>query len=332
MSKNNKNNQEETMQALMDIDSLMQETDIENYQIPEDEPKSGGTVYSPKAPDGQKDKYFAVIRLLKNPYNINSPITKRTQVYANEPELGLSRYFDTLENWGEKCPIKTKFWQYFNLSKTQPHLTAIKDKLSSSTAYYCLAQVVKDSNRPELEGKVVVFKFSERIKNYLFSKMRPPKEVLDSGIKPIDPFDLFDTGKNLILNLEVSSIVDGVKYTDYSKVQFSDDTSPVFVWDEPGNPDSKKHKITKDAKGKMLLEELYKDAPKLSDYEPQRWDEETKDLVEEWLNFIDPKNLEKKKNNNKQHQSEDIDIDSSDNENSSSSNDISDDLDAFLKG
>lgn len=265
------------------------EISIDDFELPEEDGGSGIMVYSPKATDGTNDKYFSVIRLLPDPKRIMAPIQKRLQVYIDSPELGITKYVDSKENFLKgSCPIQKRFWYFFNMKKTQPHIYEMRNKVSANESYYCLAQVVKDKQRPELEGKVVVYKFNLTINKIINDAMKPSKEKLEVGAaKPLNPFDVFKS-KNLIIDLTVKGTSeDGSrKYTDYSQVKFMEEYTAVKVTNEDGE----KEEITKSARGKELMNILYTNAPTLEDFKPIPWDEETEKLVNEWLDSLPPTN------------------------------------------
>jgi hypothetical protein len=52
--------------------------------------------------------------------------------------------------------------------------------------YYALVQIVQDKNNPEMEGKVMIFKFGKKLNDMLEAQLKP-----EYG-SPCNPFDLFE--------------------------------------------------------------------------------------------------------------------------------------------
>jgi len=288
-SKEKEESLEEKSELFNDFDSLMGDVSIDSYELPEEE-ASRMLFYSPKATDGPEGKYFAVIKLIPDPKRPSRPIQRHLQVYAECPELGISQYITSKENFKKNsCPMQKRFFLLWGMKTTKPHYYELRKKVSTIDSYYCLALIVKDKQRPELEGQVVVFKFNKSINEIITGSMKPSKEALEVGTKALDPFGLFNS-KNLILDLGVKTVTDeGKKFTDYSKVKFMDDYTPVSVWVKPGDKESKEV-LEKNPRGRELMEVLYDNAPTLEDFAPKEWDSDLDRLVQEWMDFLPPTN------------------------------------------
>lgn len=255
------------------------------YELPEAD-KKGPSIYSPKASDGVNNKYVSVLKLLPNPVNPKKPIVKSAQVYVDWPEIGFQGYVYSMLNWHKTCPIQERFYHYHKMSKNSKKYEDLKKTVKSTTNYYCLAQVVSDKIKPELVGKVVVFKFNQTIYKVISEALNPPQELLAQGLTRFDPFAIINS-RNLILNLSQKAVENGVAYTDYSSVKFADAPSVIKVEyiDEDGETKSGEVKVD-NPKSKFLLEKLYENVPNLDDYAPQEWDEATKKMINQWLMFL----------------------------------------------
>lgn len=93
--------------------------------------------------------------------------------------------------------------------------------------YYANVYVIKDSAKPENEGKVLVWRFGKKILEKIINQIKPPEAEggLDAAI---DPFDLW-SGRNLKVRAKTVKVVDpdtGAerKYPNYDNSE----------WDSPG--------------------------------------------------------------------------------------------------
>lgn len=111
---------------------------------------------------------------------------------------------NSLQTFGEDCPVRemdTPNWKRRNeLGKETAEgkaLAEILKKRLPSEDFICGIYIVRDKNAPENEGKVKLFKYGRAMEKILNSASKPEFD----NIEPIDPFDMFDQGANLILNL-----------------------------------------------------------------------------------------------------------------------------------
>ena len=296
---NDENVNEEAIEK--NLDALMEELDVDDIEMDDD--KSGGLiVYSPKCTDGQNNSYFSVIRLLSDPTrSLKNPFQKRLQAYVDFPEAGFQGYVDSLDNWATSrksiCPIKQKYWYFYNFKETKPHLYEMRSKVNINENYYCLAQVIKDKQKKHLEGKIVVFKFNKTIYEKIQAVIKPTKDEIESGVKKFNPFAINGKSKNLALKLTAKGkSEDGnITYTSYDNVKFMDEFTPISVFRGTGDDVEKIELDPKKENFRELLGELYADAPSLKEFEPQKWDESLRETIQAWLDSMPPLNKPIKK-------------------------------------
>ena len=240
--------------------------------------KKESEVYAPKALN--KDKpYVATVRLIPLPiydeegsvngWNKKSPYHRRKRYYLKD-EDGYGTYFDSPLTVDEPCPIQDTFFKLFYSDDVRKQKLA-KDRFSISTHYWCLLYIIEDKQKPELEGKCKVFRFTKDIKELIKA------EYDDESIKVWD----FKNGKDLKLVVgEKSVTLDNgkqVTFPDYNigiKTKFIGQ-GPLTIGNVPIDSNS--------AEVGAKLEELYDNAPKMSNYEYTPWDTETKDKVQNIL-------------------------------------------------
>lgn len=119
---------------------------------------------------------------------------------------------------------------------------AIADKRKMKTNYYVNVFVVKDTEAPENDGKVMIYEFGQQIIKLIESAAAPTKvEIENEGKVAIDPFDMW-TGANLIINIAGNKMPDSntgqmIVVPNYEKSKFAGQTE-LF----PGD-DAKKEEI-----------------------------------------------------------------------------------------
>ena len=92
--------------------------------------------------------------------------------------------------------------------------------------YVANIYVIKDSNKPENEGKVFKYRFGKKIFDKIKDAMNPEFE----DEEPINPFDFWD-GANFTVKVQTVPDSNGNKWPNYDKSKF-EDPSPLFDGDE----------------------------------------------------------------------------------------------------
>ena len=212
-------------------------------------------IYKPSADDGKDGTYKALIRFVPNPENPRKSLVRK-YVHWLTDAAGNGRLVDSPSSVGEKCPIQDAF---FRLRKSDSAIDRkMSDKLKRREQYYALIKVIKDPQRPELEGQYRIFKFGYKIKEKIDEELSP------AFGEPTQVFDLFE-GKNFELIITRQG-----EYNNYDKSKFSASTSAVMLGDNPAER-SKESMAT-------IKEEL-EAAPSLSTYEYKPWDDQARDFV-----------------------------------------------------
>jgi len=142
----------------------------------EQKAKNDDGLLRPKLEEGKDGTRSLVIRFLPNLMKtgkIGPTAIEKHIHYADfkqNPEL--AGYFDCLKNVniGKECPLCKAFWA---LKNTKDPKDEAKAKLiSRSTKYYSYVYVVEDTQKPENEGKIMIFPFGFKI----FQKIKAMKE------------------------------------------------------------------------------------------------------------------------------------------------------------
>ena len=222
-------------------------------------------IYKPTADDGKDGTYKALIRFVPNPENPRKSLVRK-YVHWMTDASGTGRLIDSPASVGEKCPIQDAF---FRLRKSDSAVDRkMSEKLKRREQYYSLIKIIKDPQRPELEGQYMIFKFGNKIKEKIDEELKP------SFGESTQVFDLFE-GKNFELIITRQG-----EYNNYDKSKFSSSRSAVIV-------DGKAAERTKEAMASIKAE--LDQAPKLEVYEYKPWDDQTRDFVNSVLGqYVNP--------------------------------------------
>lgn len=216
---------------------------------------SANEVYKPTADDGKDGTYKALIRFVPNPENPRKSLIQK-YVHWLVNSNGDGKIVDSPSTIGEHCPIADVFWKLRKSDSAVDRKSS--DKLKRRQQYYALIKVIKDPQNPEFEGQYKVFKFGYKIKEKIDAELKP-----DFG-EPTQVFDLFE-GKNfeLIINRQG-------EYNNYDKSKFSSSRSAIILGDTPAE---------RSKESMETIKEELNNAPDLTNYDYQVWDEDTREFV-----------------------------------------------------
>jgi hypothetical protein len=231
--------------------------------------------------------YVATIRFLPNVLEDGtlgqSAIEKHVH-YANLPDHpDLQGYYDSLINFGEKCPLTTLYWKLKN-SKNQAEVERA-ELISRTTKYYSYILVIEDEQHPELEGKIMVFPYGYKIKEKI--NLERTGENAD-GKK----CNVFDPANGKDFRLIVKKVGE---WPNYDSSSFRS-VSPLKIWNEekgvfmetPTEWDEDKEKfLIKSSKVQTkVLNYLKEKDVNLEDNAAKEWTEEEKVKVEKIIEIL----------------------------------------------
>ncbi len=140
--------------------------------------------YKPYAENGKDGVYKSLIRFVPNPVEPAKSKIHKYYVYLKDPVTGDAFSVDCPSTVGKKSVLKDLFWKL-----KQSHSAAdqeLSKSFSRKEDFYSLIQIVKDPNKPELEGKVMLWKFGKKVNDMIESQLKP-----EYG-EACNPYDLFD--------------------------------------------------------------------------------------------------------------------------------------------
>jgi hypothetical protein len=150
-------------------------------------PTSGGDkddFYKPYPEDGKDGVYKSLIRFLPNPENPAKSKIHKYYVYLKDPVSGDGFSADCPSTVGKKSVLKDLYWKLKNSHSAADQ--ELSKNFSRKEDFYSLVQIVQDKNRPELEGKIMIFKFGKKLNDMIEAQLQPEYGA------PCNPFDLFE--------------------------------------------------------------------------------------------------------------------------------------------
>jgi len=213
--------------------------------------------YKPYPEDGKDGVYKSLIRFIPNPVDPAKSKIQKYYVYLNDPISGNSFSADCPSTVGKRSILKDLFWKLKNSHSAADQELA--KKFSRKEDYYALIQIVQDKNKPENEGKVMIFKFGKKLNDLIEAQLQP-----EYGDR-CNPFDLFE-GREFAVNVRKVG-----EWNNYDLCSFVGEKSPIKV-------NGVSMKKTQDDMNTIL--EYLKSAPQnLSSFEYKDWDDEMNEKV-----------------------------------------------------
>jgi hypothetical protein len=148
--------------------------------------------YKPYPENGKDGVYKSLIRFVPNPADPAVSKVHKYYVYLNDPVSGDGFSADCPSTVGKKSILKDMFWKLKNSHSAADQELA--KSFSRKEDFYSLVQIVQDKNKPELEGKIMIFKFGKKLNDMIEAQLKP--EYGDS----CNPFDLFE-GREFALSV-----------------------------------------------------------------------------------------------------------------------------------
>ena len=193
---------------------------IEDFQNNDPVQERGPGLYKANPTEGKDNVYRSVIRFLPNPKDPRNSIIKKFS-YWLEDSQGNAGYFDCPSTVGEKSIIGDTYWKLAKSSSAFDQKQA--EKIRRKEYYFSVIQIVKDPQRPELEGTLQVFRFPKTLKKFIDSQTSPSVEDIElSNAEPCNVFDLFE-GKDFSLKVTLKG-----GYWNYDECKFLK-LSPVQI-------------------------------------------------------------------------------------------------------
>jgi len=213
--------------------------------------------YKPYPEDGKDGVYKSLIRFVPNPENPAKSKIHKYYVYLNDPVSGNGFAVDCPSTVGKKSILKDLFWKLKNSHSAADQELA--KAFSRKEDFYSLVQIVQDKNNPDLEGKIMIFKFGKKINEMIEAQLQP--EYGDA----CNPFDLFE-GREFAISVRKVG-----EWNNYDLCSFVGERTPIKI---EGTPMKKSQEDMN-----KILEYLNSGPRNLSSFDYKDWDDEVNEKV-----------------------------------------------------
>jgi len=228
--------------------------------------------YHPDAKSAPNQNYNSVIRFVPFATNPQRSIVDKLQAYVINPISNIGLYVDDPRsgNSNAESPVNKMYWTLIN-TKQKSCEDLAKKCLSTKLIYASLIQVLNDPLHPDLNGKILVFRYGKKVYDKIMLEMNPTVP----GVMPRNPFDPIN-GRAFSINVCVQS-----GFNNYDNCNFIDFNEPAMWWVPAGSPNYKKLDANDDKQA--FVEFLKANSPDLSVYEYQPWTKEIQEHVDATL-------------------------------------------------
>lgn len=214
-------------------------------------------LYKPYPELGKDGVYKSLIRFLPNISNPKKSKIHQYYVWLKDPVDGANYKALCPSTVGKKSILKDLYWKLKNSPSAKDQ--DISKAFSRKEDFYSLVQIVKDPNKPELEGKIMILKFGRKVNDLIEQQIKP-----EFG-NPSNPYDLFE-GKNF--GLQVRKVGE---WNNYDLCQFVGDKGPISI---NGTP------VEKTEESRELITKYLKSGPlDLEKYDYKDWTEEETEKI-----------------------------------------------------
>jgi len=230
----------------------------------------GGKVYDDYqvgADKGKNGVYQSIIRFIPWHKNPKNSIQEKWVSWLVDPITQKGRFVDCPSSIGKPSLLSDMYWKLKKSESVQEQKKA--EIFSRRHNFAALIQVIKDEQQPELEGKIMVYRFGKKIWDKINSELKP---ILG---EPHNPFNLLN-GKAFAL---VITKVSG--FNNYDQAKFVDKVIPLCltVKNDKDDKEDKLIPITPATDKGMVFKYLQENSPDLEKYGYKEWDADTYDYV-----------------------------------------------------
>lgn len=209
--------------------------------------KKESVLYRPSADQGKDGIYRSLIRFIPNPKNPKKSIVRKFVYWLTDTD-GNGGYYDSPTTINDKCPVQDLFFKLRNSESALDKKNS--DGLKRREIFYSLVQIIKDPHAEELEGKIKVFKYGQKIKQKIDDELKPQ---FAEATQIFDPFE----GKNFELTITKQS-----GFNNYDSSKFQGNITPITIGGVAMQPNQE---------DQTKIIEFVTAAPSLSDFEFKPW-------------------------------------------------------------
>jgi hypothetical protein len=214
-------------------------------------------LYKPYPELGKDGVYKSLIRFLPNLSNPKKSKIHQYYVWLKDPIDGSNFKALCPSTVGKKSILKDLFWKLKNSNSAKDQ--ELSKNFSRKEDFYSLIQIVKDPNRPDLEGKIMIVKFGRKVNDFIEQQIKP-----EFGT-PSNPYDLFE---GRAFGLHVRKVGE---WNNYDLCQFVGEKTPLLIEGVA---------VNRDEESRNRIVEYLKTGPQdLEKYDFREWTEDENDKI-----------------------------------------------------
>jgi len=215
------------------------------------------SLYKPYPELGKDGVYKSLIRFLPNLANPKKSKIHQYYVWLKDPVDGSNFKALCPSTVGKKSILKDLFWKLKNSNSAKDQ--ELSKNFSRKEDFYSLVQIVKDPNRPDLEGKIMILKFGRKVNDLIEQQIKP-----EFG-SPSNPYDLFE---GRAFGLHVRKVGE---WNNYDLCQFVGEKSAISIEGVP---------VEKDEESRGRIVNYLKTGPQdLEKYDFKEWTEDEHEKI-----------------------------------------------------
>lgn len=217
--------------------------------------------YQVGADKGKAGVYQSIIRFIPWHKNPTNSIIEKWVSWLVDPITQRGRFVDCPSSIGKQSLLQDMYWKLKKSESVQEQKKA--DIFSRRHNFATLIQVIKDENQPELEGKILVYRFGKKLWEKVNAELKP---IMG---EPHNPFDILNGKAFHLIITKVSG------FNNYDQSKFLDKIIPLCMIDDKG----KLQPIDANTDKKAVYKYLVENSPDLNKYGYKEWDQDTYDYV-----------------------------------------------------
>ena len=239
-------------------------TSLDDFK-PEEKQVAKSSEYKTDPKLSKDSVYRAIVRFVPNIKNPKKSIVKKFS-YWLELNEGEGFYVDCPSSINEKSVIQDTFWKLFKSESAFDKKQA--EHIKRKEYYYSYVEIVKDPQRPEMEGTIQILRFPKAVKKLIDAQISPDASDIELGVEPTNIFDFFN-GKDFSLKVTLKG-----GYWNYDECKFAAAQSPISVGGV---------KMENNAECRNMILGLYEGAQDLDVHAFKPWSDEIRDRVHAYL-------------------------------------------------
>ncbi len=233
------------------------------------EKKSLSNFYNPDPKEAKDGVYRAVLRFMPNLANVKQSIVKKSVHWLSEGDRS-GFYADCPSSIGEKSIVSDAYWKLKKSSSAYEQKQA--ESIGYKEYYFSYVYVVKDFQKPELNGTVQVLRYPKTVRKLIEAQLNPDPIAIEQGAVSTNVFHLFE-GKDFYLAVGTKS-----NFKNYDNCKFADKRQPITVNGQ---------QMQQNEECKKAISALYApDLPALDTFGYKPWSEELQSRVYAFLSSI----------------------------------------------